>query len=81
MSTVVSQQLRQQVLRRVRYAMNTRALLADGRTPPEGVFDTAVTNGLLAIVAEEWPGQEVGKDGRTKPATALLKLLEDKDLL
>jgi hypothetical protein len=78
---LVPLRLRQQILRRVRYATNTLALIEGGRTPPEGLFDTAATNGLLAIVADQWPGEEVGKDGRTKPASALLKLLEDRGLL
>jgi hypothetical protein len=67
--------LRQQVLRRVRYATNTHALL-DDRVPPEGPFDAALTNGLLAIVADEWPGSETRKDGQLKSARELLAVLD-----
>lgn len=42
--------------------------------PPEGLFDTAITNALLAIVANDSPGAEVDNRGRTLPATALLQL-------
>lgn len=66
--------LRQRVLRRVRYATNTHALL-DDRVPPEGPFDAALTNGLLAIVAEEWPGAELRKGGRLKAARELLEVI------
>lgn len=69
--------LRAQVLRRVRYATNTHALQED-RVPPEGPFDAALTNGLLAVVADEWSGEELRSNGRTKPASALLDLIEDK---
>jgi hypothetical protein len=67
--------LRQQVLRRVRYATNTHALL-DDRVPPEGPFDAALTNGLLAIVADEWPSSETRKDGQLKSARELLAVLD-----
>lgn len=36
------QAVRRQILRRVRYATNTLALL-ETRLPPEGLFDTALT--------------------------------------
>lgn len=42
------------VLRRVRYATNTLALL-ETRLPPEGPFDAALTNALVVIVSSEWP--------------------------
>lgn len=42
----------------------------------ESVFDHALNNGMVAIVAHEWPGQEVAKDGRTKFARDLLKLVQ-----
>jgi hypothetical protein len=67
--------LRQQVLRRVRFATNA-LVLQDNRVPPEGPYDAALTNGLLAIVATDFPGDEVDAKGRTRPATALLDLLE-----
>ena len=52
--------VRQGVVRRARFALNVIAL-SDDTMPPEGAFDTALTNGLVAIVAEEWPGRE--RDG------------------
>lgn len=39
-------------------------------------FSTAVTNGLLAVVSAELPGQEAKRGGWTKPAAELLTLLE-----
>jgi len=66
-------EVRRQVLRRVRYAMNTIALRNDS-LPPEGLFDTAITNGLLAIVSYDSPGAELDNRGRTLPATVLLQL-------
>lgn len=53
--------------------MNTIAL-RDDSLPPEGLFDTAVTNGLLAIVSHDSPGSELDKRGFTLPAKALLQL-------
>ncbi|MGA5703112.1 hypothetical protein [Peterkaempfera bronchialis] len=44
----------------------------------ESLFDTGFTNGLVAIVVHEWPGQEHDARGRTLPASALLKLIEQK---
>ncbi len=63
------------MLRRVRYATNTLAL-RNHLVPPDGPFDTALTNGLLAIVAEEWPGQEYNAKGHTKAASELLAFIE-----
>jgi hypothetical protein len=73
------QAVRRQILRRVRYATNTLALL-ETRLPPEGPFDTALTNGLLVIVATEWPGEEFDprKPGFLVSARALLKIIQDK---
>lgn len=56
MTDLIPKRLRQQVLRRVRYATSVLSLQED-RVPPEGPFDVALTNGLLAIVAEEWPDE------------------------
>ncbi len=53
--------LRRQVLRRVRYALNTVAVV-DDRLPPDGLFDVALSNGLAAIVAAEWPGADTDPD-------------------
>ena len=69
------EQARRQVLRRVRYATNTIAL-RDNRLPPEAPFDAGLTNGLLAIVTEEWPGEEVTPKGRMKAARELLNLID-----
>jgi hypothetical protein len=72
---------RQQVLRRVRYASNALTL-RDNCVPPEGLYDAALTNGLLAIVAHDWPGEQIknSKTGVTKPADALLDFLEAKSV-
>lgn len=43
-----------------------------------GVFDQALTNGLAAIVAHEWPDQVAYNDGRVKSASALLKVIEER---
>lgn len=68
--------VRRQVLRRVRYATNLVALEAD-RIPPEGPFDAALTNGLLSIVAAEWPGADAYPKGdRMLPASQLLTVIE-----
>jgi hypothetical protein len=68
--------VRRQVLRRVRYATNLWALEAD-RIPPEGPFDAALTNGLLSIAAEEWPGADAHPKGdKMLPASELLAVIE-----
>ena len=70
------QRIRRQVIRRVRFATNVLALEADS-IPPEGPFDAALTNGLLAIVAEEWPGKEASPKGdRMLPASELLAVID-----
>lgn len=73
-------ELRRHVLRRVRFATNVLALEADS-IPPEGPFDAALTNGLLAIVASEFPGRELAKPGtdRMLPASGLLDVIEEND--
>ncbi|MFI9358508.1 hypothetical protein [Streptomyces lydicus] len=43
----------------------------------EGVFDQALSNGLAAIVASEWPGKEVDRKGRVLSASALLRVIEE----
>lgn len=72
-------ELRQHVLRRVRFATNVLALMADW-IPPEGPFDAALTNGLLAIVSSEFPGRELDKPGtnRMLPASRLLNIIEEQ---
>jgi len=68
--------IRQQVLRRVRYAANALAL-RDNSLPPEGPYDAALTNGLIAIVVYEWPGREIKNENRgiVKSGRELLTLL------
>ncbi|MET9671264.1 hypothetical protein ABZY19_39120 [Streptomyces sp. NPDC006475] len=44
----------------------------------EGIFDMALSNGLAAIVAYEWPGEDMNRSGRVLPASALLQVIEDK---
>lgn len=41
----------------------------------EGVFDQALTNGLTAIVAHDWPGEESVGNGRMLSARALLGVI------
>jgi len=69
--------IRQQVLRRVRYAANALAL-RDNSLPPEGPYDAALTNGLIAIVVYEWPGREIKNENRgiVKSGRELLTLIE-----
>ncbi|QNN53576.1 hypothetical protein [Nocardioides mesophilus] len=47
-------------------------MLDEDRVPPEGPFDVALTNGLLAIVAAIDPAAVMDKRGFTLPASALL---------
>lgn len=63
--------VRRQVMRQARYALNV-AVLDEDRVPPEGPFDVALTNGLLAVVAEADPAQVIDKRGFTLPASVLL---------
>lgn len=42
----------------------------------EGLFDTGLTNGLAAIVASEWPGEEANANGFTLSASGLLGVME-----
>ncbi|MFB7669728.1 hypothetical protein ACFC1R_38530 [Kitasatospora sp. NPDC056138] len=42
----------------------------------ESLWDTALTNALVAIVAHEWPGKEKDARGRVLPASGLLKVIE-----
>lgn len=58
-------------MRQARYALNV-SVLEEDRVPPEGPFDVALTNGLLAIVAAIDPAVVIDKRGRTLPASALL---------
>ncbi|MDP9850422.1 hypothetical protein [Streptosporangium lutulentum] len=47
----------------------------------EGVFDQALTNGLAAIVAARWKGQECNSKGRVESAAKLLKVVETEGVL
>lgn len=59
------------------YAVCSYALTHDRVTDgAEGVFDQALTNGLAAIVAAEWPGAEFRKNGTMHPASDLLKAIK-----
>lgn len=60
--------LRHQMLRRSRCATNTRALLGK-RVPPEWPFHAELINGLLAIVADQWPGAGLLKYGQAQVGT------------
>src|SRR3954452_11815885 len=61
------------------YAVCTYALDYDRASDgAEGVFDQALTNGLAAIVADEWPGEEVGRGGRMLAASKLLDVIEQR---
>jgi hypothetical protein len=62
------------VLRQTRYALNYRALHILG-VPPEGPFDVALTNALLAIVGHADPHLTV-QGSRTLPASSLLGVIE-----
>jgi hypothetical protein len=62
------------VLRQTRYALNYRALQIPG-IPPEGPFDVALTNALLAIVGHADPHMTV-QGSRTLPASSLLRVTE-----
>lgn len=57
------------------YGRCTRALQEDPARPGnEAIFDQALTNGLAAIVARRWPGEEMGGD-RVKSASQLLDVI------
>ena len=63
--------------RRSEYARCTRALVEDReRDGTSGIFDAALTNGLAAIVATRWRGQEADARGRMKSASALIDVIE-----
>ncbi len=58
-------------MRQARYALNV-SVLDEDRVPPEGPFDVALTNGLLAVIAAVEPAAVIGSGGLTLPASALL---------
>jgi hypothetical protein len=60
------------------YAHLAAVLDVNHETPgAAAIFDQAVTLGLAAIVAREWPGSE-GKENWLKPAKALLDIVAGK---
>lgn len=70
--------IRRRAIRRSRYGMSALAVF-DPKVPPEGPYDEAVTNGLLVIVAHEFPGKDF-KKGRARSASQLLDdVLEPHD--
>ncbi|MBC3844624.1 hypothetical protein GXW82_43950 [Streptacidiphilus sp. 4-A2] len=42
----------------------------------EAIFDQGLSNGLAAIVAHEWPGEEANAKGRVLSASGLLSVIE-----
>lgn len=67
---------RRHVLRQARYALNYLALL-DAQVPPEGPFDVALTNGLLAVVGLDDP-TAILDGNRTLSASFLLNHIESE---
>ena len=65
--------IRRQVMRQARYALNV-SVIDEDRVPPEGPFDVALTNGLLAIIAAVDPSAVIDKRGYTRSASALLPM-------
>lgn len=73
----VPRDLRPAVIRRMRYGLNTIALESD-RVPPEGPFDVALTNGLLAIVASIDPTQTLDPTKSRPDRLASARLLLER---
>ena len=65
--------VRRQVMRQARYALNV-AILNEDRVPPEGPYDVALTNGLLAVVGALDPNAITNKKGFTLAARELLPI-------
>lgn len=62
--------------RRDEYGSCTRALVNDQqRDGAAGIFDTALANGLAALVAARWPGEETTASGFVKSASRLLDVV------
>jgi hypothetical protein len=60
------------------YAVCTYALQANRDADgSQAIFDQALTNGLAAIVANEWPGDELDRKGRILSARDLLNVIEN----
>lgn len=64
--------------RRHRYTVNTLALGRGDVDGAPGLFDSALTNGLLAAVTHDWPGEEGNAKGRTLSANQLLGVVREK---
>ncbi|KAB2808357.1 hypothetical protein F9L07_22850 [Pimelobacter simplex] len=65
--------VRRQVMRQARYALNV-AVLNEDRVPPEGPYDVALTNGLLAVIGALDPNAITNKKGFTLAARELLPI-------
>jgi hypothetical protein len=82
-SELLPEDLRKQVIRRMRYATNVIALESN-IVPPEGPLDVAMTNGLAAIVASVDPLKvyDEKKKGRKRilPARGLIQISLDLEL-
>jgi hypothetical protein len=76
--TVDDEELRRQVIRRLRYGLNVVALERN-QVPPEGPMDVAITNGLAAIISAENPTLVHDRNGRMFPASKLIDIAEDLD--
>ncbi|MER5556188.1 hypothetical protein ABT001_31730 [Streptomyces sp. NPDC002793] len=65
-----------QTNRAYQYARCSAVLAADPEVPGhEATYDQALSNGLAAIVAQQWPGQELSSEGHVKSARQLLKVI------
>lgn len=64
--------------RQRQYAIHTVALGGGAVPGAASLFDTDLTNGLLAIVASDWPGEDLWKGGQTKAASKLIDLVNSK---
>ncbi|CAL9362632.1 hypothetical protein SUDANB105_00698 [Streptomyces sp. enrichment culture] len=69
-----------EIERAYQYAECTAVLEADHEVPGgEAIFDQALSNGLLTIVAAEWPGEETKPKGSMmRSAAELLTVIEEK---
>lgn len=66
-------------MRRYEYARCAAVLDENHEVPgAAALFDQALTNGLIEIVATEWPGSESERNGHMKSARGLLGIIEDK---
>jgi hypothetical protein len=54
------------------------AIEVDSRPQRLHRAESGLTNGLLAIVASDWPGEELLNGQQTKPASKLIQLVKSK---